>query len=127
VTASLASPPPHRNLDGTVQLTRQVVGRRTVLAAVGEIDISTAPALSAEIEAALASGALELWIDLTRTTFMDSSGLHALLTANRRLYELNRRLAVISPAGCVRRLFDLAGVSGRLPLYDDRAAAHRAS
>jgi anti-anti-sigma regulatory factor len=58
---------------------------------------------------------------------MDSSGLHALIDAQARAFELNRRLAVICPGGCVRRVFDLVGLSGRLSLYDDCAAAHRGS
>jgi anti-sigma B factor antagonist len=106
-------------------VTQQVIGRRMVLAVGGEIDLDSVAALSAAIEAALAGGAAELWIDLTRTRFMDSSGLHVLLDTCSRVRDLNRRLAVICPPGTVRRLFDIAGVTEHLPLYDDRAAAHR--
>lgn len=91
----------------------------------GEIDMATAPSLSAAIGEALAAGALELWLDLTPTGFMDSTGVHALLAAQTQARDLNRRLAIICPPGHIRRLFDLAGVSGRLPIYDDRAVAHR--
>jgi hypothetical protein len=34
---------------------------------------------------------------------------------------------VICPGGAVRRLFEIAGVLDQLPLFDDRATAHRAS
>jgi anti-sigma B factor antagonist len=101
-----------------------VVGRRTVLSVSGEIDLASAPLLTEAIDEALHNGALELWIDLTRTGFMDSTGLHVLLTARRRVDELNRRLAVICPAGPVRRLFDIAGLDGELALYANRSAAH---
>jgi anti-sigma B factor antagonist len=81
--------------------------------------------VAATVEAALAGGAAELWIDLTQTQFMDSSGLHLLLETRARVRDLNRRLAIVCPPGCVRRLFDIAGVTEHLPVYDDRAAAHR--
>jgi anti-sigma B factor antagonist len=119
-----ASPPPRDPL-ATLVLTRHVVGRRTVLRVAGEIDIATAPTLAGAIDAAVAAGALELWIDLTPTSFMDSAGVHVLLAAHADLRELNRRLAVICPGGSVRRVFDLALTGERLPLYEDRAAAHR--
>jgi anti-anti-sigma factor len=75
----------------------------------------------------LADGALELWIDFSSTGFMDSTGLHFLLETQARLNSLSRRLAIICPGGPVRRLLDLAGVAERLPLYGNRAAAHRDS
>ena len=109
-----------------VLVTQQEVGRRTVLAVGGEIDLDSVGVLSAAVEAALAGGAAELWIDLTHTRFMDSSGLHLLLDTRRRVRDLNRQLAIVCPPGPVRRLFEIAGVSEHLPLYDDRAAAHRA-
>ena len=109
----------------TLSVSRDLVGRRTVLHVAGEVDVATAPMLAEAIEAAVAAGAAELWVDLTATGFMDSSGLHALVGAHQRLRELNRRLAVICPDGCVRRLFDMAGVSRLLRIHESRAAAHR--
>ena len=91
-----------------------IVGHRTVLAVAGEIDLQTAPALAAAIDKALAAGAAELWVDLGATQFMDSSGLHALVSAHRRIQGLNRRLAVICPRRHpVRRLFEIGRASCR--------------
>ena len=116
-----------REEDTTPAMTvrRRLVGHRTVLAVTGEVDLATAPALGSAVDAALASGAQELWLDLSATTFMDSSGLHLLLDAHRRMRGLRRRLAIVCPGGAVRRLFEIAGVADALPLYEDRAAAHR--
>ena len=107
--------------------TSQVVGRRTVVSVDREIDIVTAPALADDIDAALASGAAELWIDLTPTGFMDSSGVHVLLAAEAQARVLNRRLAVICPGRHIRRLLDVSGASDQLAIYEDRAAAHRST
>jgi anti-sigma B factor antagonist len=103
----------------------RLVGHRTVLAVTGEVDLATAPELGSALDTALASGAQELWLDLSGTAFMDSSGLHLLLDAHRRMRGLRRRLVIVCPGGAVRRLFEIAGVADALPLYEDRAAAHR--
>jgi len=124
------SPAPNellREEDATPAMTvrRRLVGHRTILAVTGEVDLATAPELGSAVDMALASGAQELWLDLAATAFMDSSGLHVLLDAHRRMRGLSRRLAIVCPGGAVRRLFEIAGVAGALPLYEDCAAAHR--
>ena len=119
------TPPFDRSLPSGTRIVADIVGRRTVLTVTGEIDLASAPLLADAIDEALGSGAAELWIDLGRLDFMDSSGLHTLHDARRRTAALNRRLAVICPAGPVRRLFDIAGLGEHVPLYPDRAAAHR--
>jgi anti-anti-sigma factor len=113
--------------DGGAVVTQYSIGRRRVLAVGGEVDLASVPVLSAAVGEALEAGAAELWIDLTDTLFMDSSGLHALLETRERAAELNRRFAIVCPDGPVRRVFELAGMLDRLPVYDDRAAAHRAA
>jgi anti-sigma B factor antagonist len=109
------------------RVTRADVGRRAVLSVSGEIDMASAPLLAAAVDGVLSDGALELWIDLSSTGFMDSSGLHVLVDARRRLRALNRRFAVICPRGGVRRLFEIAGMIDFLPVYDDRSAANLAA
>lgn len=113
--------------EGVAIVTQYSIGRRRVLAVDGEVDIASVPALSDAIGVALSDGAAELWIDLTDTQFMDSSGLHALLDTRQKAAALNRRFAIVCPAGPVRRVFELAGVLDQLPVFDDRAAAHRAA
>ena len=104
---------------------RRDVGRRAVVAVAGEVDIASSPALRSALEAALDAGALELWVDLCSTTFMDSSGLHELLQLHRRAEGLRRRVTIICPPGNVRRVLDLTGVVNELHVRDDLAAAQR--
>ena len=100
-----------------------LVGRRAVLSVAGEIDVATAPALHAAIESA-AGRAFELWLDLTATTFMDSTGIHAVATARARLADAGRRLVIICPNGPVRRVFTLTGVDRHLEIHPHRGALH---
>lgn len=99
-----------------------LVGRRTVVAVAGEIDINTTGALQAAIESA-ASRAFEIWLDLTDTTFMDSSGLHAIAAARTRLSDANRRLVVICPDGPVLRVLTLTGFDEILEIHPSRHEA----
>jgi anti-sigma B factor antagonist len=107
---------------------RAVVGRRVVLRFNGEVDLLTAPQLSAAVTDALDQGALELWLDFAATEFMDSTGLHVLLEAQRQLTERNRRLTVICAADSpVHRLLVMAGADALLTIHPNVGAAHRAA
>jgi anti-anti-sigma factor len=99
------------------------VGRRAVLTAVGEVDISSAADLQRALEIARDAGAAEIWLDLTRTTFMDCKGLRALFDLHASLHAANRRLVVICPAGPVLRLLVLTGVDRELEIHPSRTAA----
>jgi anti-sigma B factor antagonist len=114
-------------VDGTARFNRQTIGHRSVIGVTGEVDVLAAPSLRRAIDEALSTGCLELWIDLTETEFMDSSGLHALVDTHARVRDLERRLTVICPPGPVRRVIDVSGLADQLPLAVDRAAAHRDS
>lgn len=122
-TSPVAGSPP----SNVAFVTRRVVGRRTVLAVAGEIDLDSVALVADAVDDALEAGALELWLDFSPTDFMDSSGLHLLIETKARLDSLSRRLVVICPCGPVRRLLDLTGMTERLQAYHDRAEAHRAA
>ena len=104
----------------------ELVGRRAVLSVAGEIDMNTAVALRDAIESA-ATRAFEIWLDLTATTFMDSSGVHTIATGRDRLAEANRRLVVICPDGPVLRVLTLTGFDQLLEIHSSRSAAHDAA
>jgi anti-sigma B factor antagonist len=90
----------------------------TVLRAQGEVDVMTAPKLSAEIDSLLRTGRGDVIIDLTETTFLDSAGLHVLLNAARRLTRRTRRLRVVCGPGPVRHVIELARLGETLGVTD---------
>jgi anti-sigma B factor antagonist len=83
---------------------------------VGELDIATAPTLERELDAAASGDAETILVDLSQLTFMDSSGIHLLLRANRAWGDRDSRLRIITGPPLVDRLFDLARVRELLPI-----------
>ena len=97
-----------------------------VIAPEGEIDI----AQMADFRAALADAAGEetprLVVDLSNVSFIDSSGLGALVETHNRLRRDRRQLAVVAPAGtAVTVLINLSGLRDRLAIFDTLDAAVR--
>jgi anti-sigma B factor antagonist len=102
------------------------VGGASALAVTGELDIETAPQLSEEVELAVWSTVGAFVLDLSGVTFLDSSGLHALLRARAFLAREDRLLVLVCPPGQARRVLDLASVLDTFVTYpsaEDAAAA----
>ena len=86
-------------------------GARAVVTIQGELDAYSAPSLEEEVSQLLGDGVTELVLNLSGTKFLDSSGLRAILTAQRRLSERDGRLSLRAPSEPVRRLLDITGLT----------------
>jgi anti-sigma B factor antagonist len=93
----------------------------TRVALSGELDMLSAPDLDDTLADA-SRGAVAVIVDLSQLTFMDSSGLHALLTARARLAESDCRLVLLRGGDQVQRLFELTGLDGVLEFVSVRDA-----
>lgn len=91
----------------------------------GEHDLTTAPEFSQRLDALLGEG-LSVVVDLSRSTFIDSSVLAALLAANRDADERGSGFVAAVPADetdGVRRVIEVTGLDQVLTLAPDRAGA----
>jgi anti-anti-sigma factor len=96
----------------------------TVIAPEGELDISRSGDFRAALWEAAREGAADVLVDLSQVSFIDSSGLGALVELHNRLRRSKRRLAVVAPAGSAPAvLLDLAGLRGRVPTFETHRAA----
>ncbi len=87
---------------------------------VGELDIGTAEQAESEIrEAESADSATTVVLDLGGLTFMDSTGLRLLVSADARAREAGRRLAIVRGPDAVQRVIELTGLGAKLDLVDD--------
>jgi anti-sigma B factor antagonist len=88
-------------------------GDRPLVSLDGELDMLAAPDLSEAIAQTCGDGASEIVVDLRRLTFMDSSGLHALLLGRRHCRERGCRFVLVGELpDPIRRLFAVAGIDG---------------
>jgi anti-sigma B factor antagonist len=90
-------------------------GDETVVSVRGELDMATAPQLRDSLAEVLADLPTRLVVDARQLTFIDSTGLSALLLAQRRCRAQGGELYLREPTEAVRRLISLAGVESMLP------------
>jgi anti-sigma B factor antagonist len=95
----------------------------TVLTLSGELDIASAPALERALDDFGASLPRRLVIDLTEVTFMDSTGLRALLLARQRPADGDHELLLRPGPRQVQRVFELSGTLERFSFQDPPAGA----
>ncbi|GIU93165.1 MAG: hypothetical protein KatS3mg011_2071 [Acidimicrobiia bacterium] len=78
----------------------------------GEVDISTVDVLVAALDKAESDD--RLLVDLSAVTFMDSTGLRALVERHQRFEESGKRLVLMLGPGPVTRLIELTGVDQKV-------------
>jgi len=85
----------------------------TRLDVAGELDLATAPALREAVAGLLAAGeALTLVLELSGVSFLDSSGLGALLQARAEVLAAGGRLSLAGVQPGPRRVIAIAGLAG---------------
>ena len=92
----------------TVTTARSDAGGRVAVS--GEVDCSTAPRLTACLDSLLAAAPPEVVVDLTEVTFLDSAGLHALVTARARADRAGVRLRVLVATRAAVRPIQVTGL-----------------
>ena len=88
----------------------EVVSGVPVVAAPEEIDMTSAPELRSALLEAAAHGHRTLVVDMTRTQFCDSSGVHTLLAAHERARAEGGELLLVISAAIVLRIFEITGM-----------------
>lgn len=77
--------------------------------------MDSSPQLAAAIESLLAERDVEVVVDLRALTFMDSTGLQALLHGHQEAQRTARSFSLIRGTPTVMRVFELSGVDGLIP------------
>ena len=106
-----------------LSIAEDLSGERTTLRLSGELDMATARRLEAAVASALDRDETELTVDLSDISFMDSTGLRALLRARRDCERRDRAFFLIPAAnGGQHRLFQVSGLIGHLTFQEPEAA-----
>ena len=93
---------------------RRRVDAACVLAVRGELDLAAYGTLDQELRQAEASDAGRILLDLTETTYIDSTGIMLLVEATERSRADRDRLRVSPVQGQIRYVLELTGVLERL-------------
>ena len=84
----------------------------------GELDMASAETFEHEVRRALKSDALSVVLDLDEVSFVDSTGLRALLMVAELMRSTGRRLRMVKASKELKRLVEVSGVKDALPLGD---------
>jgi anti-sigma B factor antagonist len=95
----------------TLELTVAEREGQTVVSAAGELDVNTAPELREHLTRLVAGGARRISVDLASVSFVDSTALSVLVSALKRLRQVDGDLQLVSPTPSVRRVFEITGLT----------------
>jgi anti-anti-sigma factor len=96
----------------------EIGGDDVVVARVsGEIDISNSVDIGDRLAAGVPNSALGLVVDLTATSYLDSSGVHLLFDLGERLQQRQQQLRVVVPEGApIRRVLRIVHLDESVPV-----------
>ena len=92
-------------------------GSATVVEVGGEVELHSANQLRDELLRAGETPHPCVVVDLSRVTFIDSTGLGVLVGALKRVREKGA-LSLVCPQRQVRRVFEITGLTKVFPIYD---------
>lgn len=100
--------------DGNTQalsLDVQQFGTGAIIRVCGELDAYSAPRLEELGSGLIADSVGELVVELSETSFLDSSGLRAILTLHQRVGNDGGVFAIGNPSESVMRLLEITGLA----------------
>jgi anti-anti-sigma factor len=92
------------------------------VALMGELDLSTVAKVQEALRKIEAGSPATLVVDLSKLTFLDSTGLRCIVTADERAREQGRRVVIVRGPDPVQRVFAITRLEERLEMVDDAAA-----
>lgn len=92
------------------------------VALVGELDLSTVAKVQDELRKVEATSPATMVVDLSKLTFLDSTGLRCIITADERAREEGRRMVIVRGPDPVQRVFSITRLEERLEIVDDAGA-----
>jgi len=105
----------------------EMAGGVPVVVAPEEIDITNAAGLRAALGEAAGRGPGGFVVDMSRTQFCDTAGIHALVLAHKRAGAESREIRLVITGAAVLRIFAITGLDNVIPLFASLEEALAAS
>jgi anti-anti-sigma factor len=94
---------------------------------IGEVDASNAPGFTAELKGSLPNTAIGLVLDLSQTTYIDSSGIHLIFDLADALRRRQQALAlVVAPETFIADVLGAVNLTGATTTWPTVAEAQQA-
>jgi anti-sigma B factor antagonist len=101
----------------------QQLDEQVVITLPEEIDITNSPRLREALLAVISRRPAVVVADMTATTFCDSSGMTAIVTAYRQAVAVGADLRIVVRHPAPLRVFELSGIDTVISMYPDLPAA----
>jgi anti-anti-sigma factor len=101
----------------------EVADGMTRLVLAGEFDLSSASLIEDVLKEIEQNRPEVLVLDLRELTFMDSTGLRVMVSADARARDDSRRLAIVQGPEAVHRVFRITGLDDHLEIVETPEAA----
>lgn len=94
-----------------------------VISLTGEVDLYTAPEFKEQLLEIVGKGGKEVVVDLSDTTFIDSTTLGVLVGGVKRLRPNGGQLTLVCNDRNITKIFEITGLDKVFPIYASRAEA----
>jgi anti-sigma B factor antagonist len=108
-------------MEATVR-TRQIGSATYRITLAGEFDMYTSPEFRHDLHACIERGAACVIVDLSATTFIDSTFLGVLVGGMKSLRERGGEMSVVCPDS-IRKIFEITGLDGVLTITEAPAVS----
>ena len=100
------------------------VGDQTyVISLSGEVDLYTAPEFKQQLLDVIGEGARDVLVDLSATTFVDSTTLGVLVGGVKRLRANDGQLSLVCSDRNIVKIFEITGLDRVFPIFPTRDEA----
>jgi len=90
---------------------------------VGEIDVFASPEVKSALVSAIKDGQNLLVVNFAKVSYIDSTGLGALVAALKAARDSGGSIAIVCTDPQIRRIFDVTGLVKVFGMHDDVASA----
>lgn len=101
-----------------MRITSKYTDGRLLIQPHGELDHHSArQAMDEIIEAVGSTLPRELLLDMSKLSFMDSSGIAVIIKTNRRIAELGGKMLIVSPQPQPQKVIEAAGIDRLIEIH----------
>ncbi len=110
-----------------LELAHEIHNTTLLVTVAGELDLETAPRLRVLVDGEFtSSGAENLLLDLSGVSFLDSSGLGAILGRYRAVQAAGGKMGIAGAQTAVKRVLRLSGIAQIIGMYASKDTGLRA-